>query len=365
MLTPVRAMLLVAMSLSAASAPAAELPPEAQKQYEASVGKGIQFLAGSQAEDGSWTSQTGPAITALATEALLSHGRTPSDPVVSKALKYIVGFAKPDGGIYLEGSNHRNYETCLSVMCLTKANKDGRYDKLLAGADRFLKKLQWDGEEGHDTASMYYGGAGYGGSERPDLSNTSFLIDALKELGAGADDPAMQRALVFVSRCQNLETEYNTTEFAAKIDDGGFYYTVAAGGQSKAGDTPEGGLRSYGSMTYAGLKSMIFAGVDKDDPRVKAAYDWIQKHYTLDENPGMGAQGQFYYYQVFAKALGAIGVDKVETDGAAHDWRAELVAKLADAQRADGAWVNPNDRWLESDPNLVTAYCLMALSHVR
>ena len=43
-------------------------------------------------------------------------------------------------------------------------------------------------------------------------------------------------------------------------------------------------------MTYAGLKSMIYAGVKHDDPRVKAAYEWIQKHYTLDENPGMGAQ---------------------------------------------------------------------------
>ena len=60
-------------------------------------------------------------------------------------------------------------------------------------------------------------------------------------------------------------------------------------------------------MTYAGLKSMIYAGVKKDDPRVKAAYEWVQKHYTLDENPGMGGNGLYYYYHTFAKALDAIG----------------------------------------------------------
>src|SRR5690606_34515427 len=119
----------------------------------------------------------------------------------------------------------------------------------------FIKGLQWDDSEGHDKSSVNYGGAGYGRHKRPDLSNTSFLIDALKATGNGPDDPAMQKALVFVSRCQNLETEHNTTPFAAKNPDGGFYYTPAAGGSSQAGETPQGGLRSYGSMTYAGLKS--------------------------------------------------------------------------------------------------------------
>ena len=67
---------------------------------------------------------------------------------------------------------------------------------------------------------------GYGAkSKNPDLSNTAFLIDALKAAGNGPDDEAMKKALVFVSRCQNLESEYNTTPNAAKVNDGGFYYT--------------------------------------------------------------------------------------------------------------------------------------------
>src|SRR5690606_30111609 len=136
---------------------------------------------------------------------------------------------------------------------------------------------------------------GYGSHSRPDLSNTSFLADALEALGNGPEDPALQRMLIFVSRCQNLETEHNQTKFPPLNPDGGFYYTIAAGGSSQAGTLPNGGLRSYGSMTYAGLKSMIFAGVDKDDPRVKAAAAWARQHYTLDENPGMGDAGLYYY----------------------------------------------------------------------
>src|SRR5262249_2825839 len=156
--------------------------------------------------------------------------------------------------------------------------------KLLANAERFVKGIQWGATDGTERSNVAYGGAGYGNSKRPDLSNTSFLLDTLKSLGRGADDEAVQRALVFVSRCPNLETEANATAFAAKNPDGGFYYTVAAGGSSMAGTTPDGGLRSYGSMTYAGLKSMIYAGVGPDDPRVKAATSWIRQHYSVDEN---------------------------------------------------------------------------------
>jgi squalene-hopene/tetraprenyl-beta-curcumene cyclase len=191
-------------------------------------------------------------------------------------------------------------------------------------------------------------------------------LDALHAVGRGEDDPAVKKALEFVSRCQNLENEYTTTPFAAKVNDGGFFYTIAAGGQSMAGETADGGLRSYGSMTYAGLKSMIYAGVSRDDPRVKAAYEWIQKHYTLEENPGMGANGLYYYYHTFAKALAAIGDEQIiDGQGKSHDWRAELSQQLIAAQGADGSWVNSTPRWLEGDPNLVTAYSLLALSYCR
>jgi hypothetical protein len=131
-------------------------------------------------------------------------------------------------------------------------------------------------------------------------------------------------------------------------------------------ETPDGGLRSYGSMTYAGLKSMIYAGLTPEDPRVQAAYEWIQRHYTVEENPGMGPQGLFYYYHTFAKALGTLGHEELtDAEGQPHDWRADLARQLLAAQQDDGSWVNEHPRWLEGDPNLVTGYALMALAYCR
>jgi squalene-hopene/tetraprenyl-beta-curcumene cyclase len=120
-------------------------------------------------------------------------------------------------------------------------------------------------------------------------------------------------------------------------------------------------------MTYAGLKSMIYAGVKADDPRVKAALGWLKKNYDLDSNPGMGTAGLYYYYQTFAKALSALGEDKfVDVHGIAHDWRAELIDELGSRQRADGSWVNSeNAKWMEGDASLVTGYALLALSYCR
>ncbi|MFG0332961.1 MAG: prenyltransferase/squalene oxidase repeat-containing protein [Maioricimonas sp. JB049] len=331
---------------------------------EQSRSQAIAFLRTTQADDGSWTTPTVPGITALAVVSLLKNGVPVDDPTVAKGLAFIERLAKEDGGLYYKESRHRNYETAIAVMALQAANSDGRYDDRIRRAIGFLRGLQWDETENIDPSDPAYGGAGYGSHQRPDLSNTQFFMEALKAAGVEADDPAMQKALIFVSRSQNLESEHNTTPFAAKIDDGGFYYTPAAGGTSQAGTNPDGGLRSYASMTYAGLKSMIYAGLSRDDERVQAAQEWISRHYRLEENPGMGQQGLFYYYHTFAKTLSVLGEDVfVDSEGTRHDWRAELTNQLASLQQDNGSWINPTDRWYEGDPNLVTAYALLALSY--
>jgi squalene-hopene/tetraprenyl-beta-curcumene cyclase len=334
---------------------------------EQAVHRGVEYLrTKAQAGDGSYSGPTGPAVTALVTTALLRSGRTLSDPFIAKSLDYLQTFQQPDGGIYTPESNYKNYETSLAVVCFSHANQTHKYDDLLKKAEAFAKALQWDESEDHDISSPSYGGAGYGKSKRPDLSNTSFLMDALKATGNGPSDEAVKKALVFVSRCQNLESEYNTTEFATKNPDGGFYYTPAAGGTSQAGKTDAGGLRSYASMTYAGLKSMIYAGLTADDPRVKAATEWLAKNYSLEQNPGMGDAGLYYYYDTFAKALEATGSETfTDANGVAHKWRDELAAELVKRQRPDGSWANENSRWMEGDANLVTGYALLALSYCR
>ncbi len=340
--------------------------PEAER-LDAVVARAVDSLkVRGQAADGSFSRHAGSGVTALATTALLRSGCPTTDPAVAKGLRYLEECVRPDGAIHPPDSLYRNYETSLAILCFTEANADGRYDAIIERAEAWVKRFQWDESEDVDPSDPYYGGAGYGKHERPDLSNTSFLVDALHACGNGPDDEALCKALVFVSRCQNLETEHNTTPFAAKINDGGFYYTCAASGQSKVGETPNGGLRSYASMTYAGLKSLLYAGVGPDDPRVKAAVDWIRSHYDLESNPGLGGQGLYYYYHVFAKALDAVGIDRLENAaGVKHDWRRDLAEELARRQQSNGCWVNETTRWMEGDPNLVTAYALLALSYCR
>lgn len=326
--------------------------------------KGLQFLEVTQAEDGSWTSSQSVGITGLVVTSIMESGRGVDDPKVQKALAFIASKQQPDGGIHVPDSRFRNYETCIAVLALAEANKDGRYDEIIKKAEANLRGLIWDESKGLESSDAAYGGGGYDSKQRPDLSNTQFLIEALKASGVAADDAAMQKALVFVSRSQNLESAHNQLAFAGKVNDGGFIYTPVNGGDSKAGTTENGGLKSYGLMTYAGMKSMIYAGLTKDDIRVKAATDWIRKNYTLEENPHLGKQGLYYFYHTFAKTMSLLGEDEfVDSDGTKHDWRKEMAEKLAALQQPNGSWNNEADRWYEGDPNLVTAYCLIALHY--
>lgn len=341
----------------------AELGPD-RAGLQQRVARGTEFLQSSQAADGSWTSPAAPGITGLVTYSLLQSGVPANDPTVAKALSHLESFIQADGGIYHPKTAHKNYETSIILLALNAANSGGKYDATIVKAAEFLKGIQWDEAEGSDPEHTSFGGAGYGSHKRPDLSNTTFFIEALKAAGVSENDPAFKNALTFVSRCQNLEGEHNTTPFASLVKDGGFYYTPADGGSSQAGMNPDGGLRSYASMTYAGLKSMIYAGVSPDDVRVQAAKNWIRNFYTIEENPGMGQQGLFYYYHTFAKTLAVLKVNEFEdAQGVKHDWRLELASHLFSKQQENGSWTNPEVRWMEGDANLVTAYTLMALKY--
>jgi squalene-hopene/tetraprenyl-beta-curcumene cyclase len=330
------------------------------------IDRAVKFLRSRQDAKGGWSTQREPGITALDITALLRSGQVPpGDPTATRAFKYLESFIGAKGG--LSEAPHANYATSIALVAFQQANVGGRYDRVIKKGQDFLKSMQWDESEGKPRDDVFYGGAGYGGTNsRPDLSNTAFFIEALRDTGLPADDPNLQKALVFVSRCQNLKSEFNDQAWAGKINDGGFIYTAAQGGSSMAGKDGNGGLRSYASMTYAGLKSMIYAGLSREDPRVKAAFAYITNHYSLEENPGLGQQGLYYYYHTFAKTMAVLETPTItDAAGVSHDWRAELIAALAKRQEPDGSWVNSADRFMEGDPNLVTAYALLALAYTR
>jgi squalene-hopene/tetraprenyl-beta-curcumene cyclase len=347
------------------------------KQWNEIVDKAIAFLRQQQNADGSWGQQEQEKVgaTGLVLTGLLQTGKVgPDDPTVDRGLKYIESLINPRER-HIAGQNPRmqlkNYVTCINVLALVSAKRES-YKAVIADAAKFLRDLQWDEGEKKDDKDDFYGGAGYDSKSRPDLSNTQFFLDALSAAGIPKDDPAFKKAATFVSRCQNLKGEHNDQKWADKINDGSFIYSAAGGGQTKTQDKPndDGGLPGYGSMTYAGVKSLIYCGVSKDDPRIKKAFEWIRKNYSVDANPGMPEErahwGLYYYYHTMAKCLDTLGLDEVEdARGKKHDWRADLTAALAKRQRDDGSWRNDNAHWMEGTPTIVTGYALMALSYCK
>lgn len=347
-------------------------------QHRQMIDKAVAFLRKQQAEDGSFSKEKSLGVTGVVVTGLLESGQVDkSDPLIAKGLKFLETLVNAEEG-HLAGNNPRvqlkNYVTSINVMAFAAADRNGKYKQIVDSAAHFLTELQWDEAEGKPRSNNFFGGAGYDSKSRPDLSNTQFFLDALKAAGLPKDDPAFQRAVVFVSRCQNLKSEFNDQPWAGKINDGSFIYSAAGEGETKVLDKPPTSagepLPGYGSMTYAGIKSLIYAGVDKKDPRVQTALEWIRKNYTVEENPGMpkarNQQGLYYYYHTMAKCLHALGEDTITDDkGVKHDWRKDISEALMKRQRPDGSWLNESDRWMEGDPNLVTGYCLMTLSYCK
>ena len=373
-------LLLTAAALLAPALFAAEdpIPRDPRKlslrnEIQLAIDKGLRFLKTQQKEDGSWSDAdpNHPALTAL---PLVAFQREPSGKYMKeqpefmrKGYAFIRTKAQPDGGIYTKGLS--NYNTSTALMALLNSG-DPKDEPLLKAAKDFIVGQQAKGM----TDPSLDGGISYGptGTSRqhPDLDNHLVGIEALRAYQAARKNVEgegkqlnWQAAIDFISRSQNL-TATNKEKWAS--DDpatkGGFVYFP---GDSKAGvmKLPDGrvALRSYGSMSYAGLLSFIYADVKKDDQRVVAALDWLKKNYTLKENPGMERAGLFYYYHLMTKALAAADVKTLETPNGKVDWASELALKLINTQAGDGSWVNDTARWMEKDPVLVTTYCVLSL----
>ncbi|MFC5049711.1 prenyltransferase/squalene oxidase repeat-containing protein [Rubritalea spongiae] len=339
-------------------------------EMEHAISKGNQFLKTTQAPQGFWKDEKTPAYTAL---ALTAARRSPNSEEaeathIKKGYQWLLGTQHKDGGIYVKGL--ATYNTSCGLMALAASGDPAHQNAILKGR-KFLINLQQDWDFKGETDNVNDGGIGYGGSyPHSDMSNTYLAIEALKLTEATAKDSATRQptlnwdaAVDFISRCQNLES---TNDQPGISNDGSFVYFP---GNSKAGTQVEKDgretLRGYGSMSYAGLLSLIYADLKQTDPRVEAVKHWLDNNYTIAENPGLGEQGLYYYYQVMAKALTAAGVDTIVTeDGIKHDWRNELATKLLSSQKPDGSWVNENSRWWENEAELVTAYAVLTLEQI-
>ncbi|PCJ52801.1 MAG: hypothetical protein COA70_11505 [Planctomycetota bacterium] len=344
--------------------------------------KGVDYLIAARGESGVWEffGQPEPGISALAARALFGSQREEVHQIGYEVLDFLLTLQQDDGSIH--GGRVAVYTTSVAVGALVDGGREADIPAIRKAVG-YLRTVQTDEGEGYSEADKFFGGIGYGGDLRPDLSNLQYALQALNEADVPAEDEAFQRAIHFLNRSQNrsesnpetFHDQGDPTPVRAGNDGGAVYYP----GNSPAGTVhmPDGSLvaRSYGSMTYALLKCFLFAGVPKEDPRVVAAVDWISAHWTLEVNPGFdpmvdprgGFQGLYYYYLSLAQALDAADIEVIESAGnVKHYWRMELSNKLMSTQQEDGHWINEEaPRWWEGNPVLCTAYALGALRAVQ
>lgn len=336
---------------------------------EESVAKGANYLLSKQAEDGHWGDPQMPALTALPLWALTWSGKAVDPSVTSgresasplrKAAAFVLKTQRPDGGFYVPkpgrgGSGLGNYNTSVCLSSL--------YESKLAPNAALLKAREYIASSqltGDDTMA---GGFGYDKVSRrryADLSNTSYAMDAMARTasleefrtGGGKADLDWDKAIAFVDNLMKKDgPEAGGATYNARTPQGGTV-TNAAGKVH---------LRAYGSMTYAAVLSMCSAKLDRGDPRVRQSLDYLTKYWTVDENPGMGSQGLYYFYDIMARALSAAKVTEV----GGHDWKRELSAKVMSLQKPDGSWFNDNNRFWEADPVLCTSFAMLVLELCR
>jgi squalene-hopene/tetraprenyl-beta-curcumene cyclase len=343
------------LALSATARADGGLDPALRTRTEAAIERGLAFLRTRQAPDGSWSKSVG--VTALDLRAFLTsprHYGEKDGAIITKPIAFLLAHRLPDGSIS-EGKVNSGYNTSTSVMALL-ATQNPAYAEAIRGGQQFLKKIQIAESTGYKPNQAWYGGIGYSDDDRPDMSNQYLAMQALKASALDPKDPVWAKALKFINRSQN-RSESNDQKWAG--NDGGFIYMPGMNTE------PFKGTESYGTMTAAGLLTLLYAGVDRQDPRVRDALAWLHNHYSVDVVPGTQRKdGIYYYYMALAQCLAAYGESAV-TDGAGrrHDWRSDLAQKLLSTQRKDGAWVNADSAmWWQDNPDLVTAFSVIALN---
>ena len=344
-----------------------------------SIRRGSQFLYNNQDATGWWSDPDLPALTGLALVALKMAKAKDLDRKYEsermRAYDYLTSLVKPDGTIH--AGRLINYNTACSLMAFSVIEND-RYQSIIRKARASIANSQIDLGEKGKLDNPHDGGVGYNSKyDHSDMNNTLMAVEAMRmsEMALRGSEKSANRPVVdldwkalehFLASCQNLPERSNNPNLSKNVQDrGGFIYHP---GESKAGEVVDEkskrvALRSYGSISYAGMMSFAYARIGKDDERVKAVMAWLGDNYTLEENPGMGQEGLYYYFHLMAKSLSAQGVDKLKVaDGRLVNWKRDLAKRLVSLQNPDGSWKNSNKRWMEGDPILTTSYVLVALS---
>ncbi len=323
----------------------AALPPArgdvTAEQVDRAIRRGVAFLKGQQAPDGSWPGE--PGVTALVSLALVTAGESPDSPAIDRAFQNLLQV--PEGG-------HEIYALGLKSMAL--ASSPEKYGRALqAYADRIEQgQLRTNNRSafGSWTYRAMPGGMGFG-----DNSNSQYALlglHAASEAGARVDPVVWLRARRYWENAQ--------------CRDGAWAY--------KSGQ-PFGGT---GSMTCAGISSLIIAGARQSetrerlagnliehcgdrvvDPALLAGLDWMGAHFDVRANINSGGQWKFYYLYGLERAGRLSGLRYFGR----HDWYREGAEELVGLQDpVQGTWRGNGS---EADPVLATSFALLFLAKGR
>jgi squalene-hopene/tetraprenyl-beta-curcumene cyclase len=178
------------------------------------------FLAERQAETAAGPARfpgSDPAITALVARGSSATRTTDRvHEITRRAVACVLRFRQPDGGIYNPQTGYANYTTSI-VLTMLADLKDPQQVSVIRGAQKFLTNEQWtenrkdDDGRPIDKDHAWYGGAGYGRGRRPDPVQYPHDGRGFVRQRLARRRSRVQRALVFITRCQMLSPHKRST----------------------------------------------------------------------------------------------------------------------------------------------------------
>jgi hypothetical protein len=313
--------LLVALAVAGPLSSAAAGQPPLSPKLDASVERGLAFLARQQAANGSFGGEKQPraALTGLALMAFLSAGHTPDEGkyglTVREAVDWLSAQVPPDGSVgRTDGS--RMYGQAVVALALAEAygvepQAQRRAD--LRNALVKLVKVILDAQAAEKPAAFAGGWRYEPDSADADLSLTAWNVLALRaarNVGVEVRPEAFARAAAFVRRCYHRDQK-------------GFAY--------QPGGAPTA------AMTGAGLLTLSLLS-DADADGAPAAAEVAPAGRWLAEHPLKLADTDYPYYAAHAVTQAAYHGG---TDAAPPALARPVLDRVIRAQEKDGGWPQP------------------------
>jgi len=317
------------------------------KEVERAISEGVRYLKQEQRDDGSWKDADGDArtgTTSLVTLALLTAGEPVRSAPITRALNYLRNFTPEELG--------STYSVSLQTMVFAAAEPERDGVKLAANVEWLTKaqirpgeRVLWPGTWTYTLNKSMFG----------DNSNTQY---ALLALHAANEVGIPVRADVWsLSRRHWEETQRR---------DGGWAYT------------PEPRTPASGSMTCAGISSLIITGLKRfqgqerlvgdkiegcglgaTNINLQRGIDWLATHFSVSQNFGNGPFWRFYYLYGMERAGRLTG----QRFFGHHDWYREGAEKLVrDQNPIQGLWQGVN---AETRPLVATSFAVLFLAKGR